>query len=51
MHLEASCSSIIDNNFSLIHIDDEHLELAVIKEINFAIDNLSTRGLIVIDDI
>ena len=51
VHLEASCSSIIDNNFSLIHIADEHLELAVIKEINFAIDNLSTRGLIVIDDI
>lgn len=51
VQLEASYSSIIDNNFSLIHIDGIHSELAVINDLNFAMDNLSTRGLIVIDDI
>jgi len=51
VELKASYSSITDNNFSLIHIDGEHSELAVTKDCNFAIANLSNRGLIVVDDI
>lgn len=51
VELKASCSSIINNHFSLIHIDSKHSELAVTKDCNFAIANLSIRGLVVVDDV
>ena len=51
VELKASYSSNIDNHFSLIHIDGEHSELAVTKDCNFAIANLSIRGLVVVDDV
>lgn len=44
-------SEIYDYKFDLIHIDGEHSEAAVLKDLEFAIANLSTQGFIVIDDI
>jgi hypothetical protein len=44
-------NSLKENLFDLIHIDGEHSESAVIKDLHFARDNLADKGLIVIDDI
>lgn len=37
--------------FDLIHIDGEHSEAAVRKDLKFALANLSSNGIVVIDDI
>ena len=47
----ADYNSLKENSFDLIHIDGEHSESAVIKDLHFARDNLANKGLIVIDDI
>ena len=47
----ADYNSLKENLFDLIHIDGEHSESAVIKDLHFARDNLASKGLIVIDDI
>jgi len=44
-------SSLNECSFDLIHIDGEHSESAVTKDLHFAKDNLAKKGLIVIDDI
>jgi hypothetical protein len=44
-------SSISGRIFALVHIDGEHSESAVLKDLNFAIDNLAPTGIIVVDDI
>ena len=47
----ADYTSLKEHLFDLIHIDGEHSESAVIKDLHFAKDNLANKGLIVIDDI
>jgi len=42
---------LAQREFDLIHIDGEHSESAVRKDLKFAIANLSTNGIVVIDDI
>lgn len=37
--------------FDLIHIDGEHTESAVVKDLYFSIENLTQGGVIVVDDI
>lgn len=43
--------SISNHRFALVHIDGEHSEAAVLRDINFARDNLAPSGIIVVDDI
>lgn len=49
--LFADYSSLNECAFDLIHIDGEHSESVVIKDLHFAKDNLANKGLIVMDDI
>jgi hypothetical protein len=43
--------SIERQEFDLIHIDGEHSESAVAKDLEFATKNLSLKGIVIIDDI
>ena len=43
--------SLAQCEFDLIHIDGEHTEAAVRKDLKFALANLSQNGIVVIDDI
>lgn len=43
--------SIDRQEFDLIHIDGEHSENAVFKDLEFATKNLSSKGIVIIDDI
>ena len=43
--------SLAQREFDLIHIDGEHSESAVRKDLKFALANLSSNGIVVIDDI
>ena len=43
--------SLAQREFDLIHIDGEHSESAVRKDLKFALANLSQNGIVVIDDI
>lgn len=47
----AHYDSLKENSFDLIHIDGEHSESAVTKDLYFAQNNLAKRGIIVVDDI
>ncbi len=40
-----------DQEFDLIHIDGEHTESAVSKDLKFTLANLAPKGLVIIDDI
>jgi hypothetical protein len=42
---------VVDKGFSLIHIDGEHTERAVLNDLEFAQKNLGVGGVIVVDDI
>jgi hypothetical protein len=44
-------NSISQNTFDLIHIDGEHSKAAVLKDLNFAMHNLTKKGVMVVDDI
>jgi hypothetical protein len=37
--------------FNLVHIDGEHSEVAVLRDLDYASNNLSEQGIIVVDDI
>ncbi len=43
--------SLSDQKFDLVHIDGEHSEVAVLSDLQFATHNLSSKGIVVIDDI
>lgn len=43
--------SVTRQEFDLIHIDGEHSEKAVLNDLEFATNNLSPKGIVVIDDI
>jgi predicted O-methyltransferase YrrM len=43
--------NLAQREFDLIHIDGEHTESAVRKDLKFALANLSSNGIVVIDDI
>ena len=44
-------SSENSSSFDLIHIDGEHSEAAVMQDLQFAAQNISSNGVIVVDDI
>lgn len=43
--------SVAHQEFDLIHIDGEHSEKAVLNDLKFATNNLSSKGIVIIDDI
>ncbi len=40
-----------NDKFDVIHIDGEHSERAVLNDLNFALQNLATGGVIIVDDV
>ena len=51
VELLSDYQKLTKRQFDLIHIDGEHSESAVCKDLEFALTNLSSNGIVVIDDI
>ena len=51
VELFADYKTLSQREFDLIHIDGEHSESAVCKDLKFALANLSSSGIVIIDDI
>lgn len=51
VELLSDYQKLTTREFDLIHIDGEHSESAVCKDLEFALANLSSNGIVVIDDI